>query len=59
MKIQFDETNLLAEMVGENDGVGRAEVAGSTAMAAARFVSFRNAAKAETSASLICRFKPR
>jgi glucose-6-phosphate isomerase len=34
VKIQFDETNLLAEMVGENDGVSRAEVAGSTAMAA-------------------------
>jgi len=34
VKIQFDETNLLAEIVGENDGVTRAEVAGGRAMAA-------------------------
>ena len=33
MRIQFDETNLLAEIVGDNDGIGRAEIEGSRALA--------------------------
>src|SRR5437868_475273 len=41
MKIQFDETNLLTEMVGEEDGVSRAEVSASRAMAADGLAAFR------------------
>ena len=36
MRIRFDETNLLADMVGENDGVTRADVQGSRSLAADR-----------------------
>jgi glucose-6-phosphate isomerase len=41
VKIQFDETNLLAEMVGEADGVSRADVAGGRAMAADALHAFQ------------------
>ena len=41
MRIQFDETNLLAEMVGETDGVSRAEIQSSRAMAAEALQTFQ------------------
>ena len=41
MKIRFDETNLLSDMVGDADGVSRAEVKASAAMAADALRAFR------------------
>lgn len=41
MRIQFDETNLLAEIVGEADGVSRAEIQSSRAMAADALHAFQ------------------
>src|SRR5260370_37834165 len=41
MKIQFDETNLLAEMVGESDGVTRSEIQNSRALAADALHAFQ------------------
>jgi len=41
MKLQFDEINLLADMVGERDGVTRAEVAASGPMAGDAMKAFQ------------------
>lgn len=41
MKLSFDETNLLADMIGPSDGVTRAEVKDSAAMAADALNTFR------------------
>jgi len=41
MRIQFDETNLLADMVGEADGVSRAEIQSSQTMAADALRAFQ------------------
>ena len=41
MRIRFDETNLLADMVGESNGVTRAEVASSRSMAADALRAFQ------------------
>jgi glucose-6-phosphate isomerase len=47
MRIQFDETNLLAEMVGETDGVSRAEIQNSRAMAADALQAFQKRSEGE------------
>jgi glucose-6-phosphate isomerase len=41
MRIQFDETNLRAEMVGETDGVTRAEIQSGQAMATSAVHAFQ------------------
>jgi len=41
MKLQFDETNLLADMAGEADGVSRAEVSASRAITTDALAAFR------------------
>src|SRR5439155_16406083 len=41
MKLEFDETNLLADMVGDADGISRTEVNAARAMAADALAAFR------------------
>ena len=48
MQIQFDHTNLLAEMVGEPNGVTRQEVAEATPQALGALASFRKLSEAGT-----------
>ena len=41
MKLEFDETNLLADMVGDADGISRTEVKAARAIAADGLAAFR------------------
>ena len=47
MKIHFDETNLLAEMVGESHGATRGEIQSNHALAADALSAFRKRSESQ------------